>query len=79
VKSPYLPQVSVTEAATEAGREVGSQATDDRFSVGGSIAPALLKFNDPTPNLPIRSGHQPVNTARGGAARGFQERHDRPM
>jgi hypothetical protein len=53
--------------------------TDYLFSIAGSIAPALLKFNDSAPNLPIYSRHPCIDAARGRAPPCFQQRHNRAM
>src|ERR1019366_6950783 len=79
VKGAHAPEILLTESPPKSGRQVLAQSANQCVAVGGSILPALLKFNDSAPNLPIYSRHQRIDAACGRSTPCFQQCHNRAM
>lgn len=79
IEAAHLREIAPTETAPELPGQIGTQALDQVFAIGGSALPALLKLDDTPPDLPVAGGHQCVDAARGGALGMLQQCDDIAM
>ena len=76
IKEPHLLEIALGKTASVARTEVAGELFDQLRPVFRTDFSFLFKFDDVTPNQPVRLGHQRVDGSRGNASRLVDQSHD---